>query len=137
MGDRQHVGLLGTLHHRRQVQLAGYDDALFIDASGHVSEGATWNVAFYDDSGVIWPKADCLPGTAMQLVRDCLRRLSIPFADAPVCIGRAQAVQAAFATNAVVGVRPIQSIDDVQLPGNPELLSRLRDACAAIPGTPL
>jgi DNA-binding transcriptional regulator YiaG len=65
----KHCGLFGTLHHRRQAQLAGYDDALFIDASGHISEGATWNVAFYDGSEVIWPKADCLPGTAMQLVR--------------------------------------------------------------------
>lgn len=133
----KHVGLFGALYRRREAQLAGYDDVLFIDASGRCSEGATWNVAFYDDSEVIWPKADCLPGTAMQLVRDCLRRLGIPFADAPVEIGRARAMQAAFATNAVVGVRPIRSIDDVQLPGNPELVSRLRDAYAAIPGTPL
>lgn len=133
----KHVGLFGTLHHRRQAQLAGYDDVLFIDASGHCSEGATWNIAFYDDGEVIWPKAECLPGTAMQLMRDCLRQIGIPYADAPVEVSRARAVQAAFATNAVVGVRPIQSIDDVQLPGNPEIVSRLRDAYAAIPGTPL
>lgn len=131
----KHVGLFGALQHRRLAQLAGYDDVLFIDASGHLSEGATWNVAFYDGSTVIWPKADCLPGTAMQLVQDCLRQLGVPFVDSPVDIVRAGAMQAALVTNAVVGVRPIQSIGDVQLPGNPELVSRLRDAYAAIPGT--
>ena len=133
----KHVGLLGTLHHRRQAQLAGYDDVLFVDASGHVSEGATWNVAFYDGSEVIWPKAGCLPGTAMELLRNCLRQLDVPFTDAPVDIGRARTAHAAFVTNAVVGVRPVQSIDDVQLPGSPEVVSRLRDAYIAVPGTPL
>jgi branched-subunit amino acid aminotransferase/4-amino-4-deoxychorismate lyase len=132
----KHVGLFGPLHHRRRSQLAGYDDVLFTDPTGQISEGATWNICFFDGSVLHWPKAEHLPGVAMRLIR-AISLPGKPSAEAPIDVPHAQAMRAAFATNAVVGVRPVRSIDDVELPGDPGLLAELREAYAAIPGTQL
>jgi branched-subunit amino acid aminotransferase/4-amino-4-deoxychorismate lyase len=131
----KHVGLFGTVHHRRQARLAGYDDALFVNAAGYVSEGPTWNVAFHDGSQVYFPKAKCLPGVTMRLIQRCLTELGIPFSETRMDPTRAQTMRAAFTTNAVVGLRSIRSIDDTELPGDMALMTRLRDAYLAIPGT--
>jgi len=42
----KHVGLFGTVYHRRQAQRAGFDDVLFLAADSRITEGATWNSAF-------------------------------------------------------------------------------------------
>lgn len=129
----KHVGLFGTMHHRREAKLAGYDDALFVNTAGNVSEGSTWNVAFYDGSQVHFPKAECLPGVTMRLTQRCLTELDIPFTETHIDITRAQAMRAAFATNSVIGPHPIRSIDDTELPGDTTLMTYLRDAYSTVP----
>jgi len=129
----KHVGLFGAVHHRRQAKLAGYDDALFVNAAGNVSEGPTWNVAFYDGSQVHFPKAECLPGVTMRLTQRCLTELGIPFSETHIDVTRAQTMRAAFIMNAVVDLRTIWSIDDRELPGDTALMTQLRDAYLAVP----
>ncbi|MFJ1709832.1 aminotransferase class IV [Kitasatospora sp. NPDC088346] len=72
------VGLFASLHHRRQAQRAGFDDALFVDRQGLVSEGGTWNVGFIRDDRVIWPAADYLVGTTMELVKQVHEHVVLP-----------------------------------------------------------
>jgi len=43
----KHVGTFGLFHHRRLAQLDGFDDALFVDASGRVSEASIWKEQVY------------------------------------------------------------------------------------------
>jgi branched-subunit amino acid aminotransferase/4-amino-4-deoxychorismate lyase len=130
----KHTGLFGTLGHKRRAQLAGYDDALFTDAAGRVSEGTTWNVCFADGGGgVLWPAAEHLPGVTMRLVRRGLAEVGLTSVDAPVGMVRARTSHAAFATNAVIGVRPVGAIDGVEIPGDPGLLAMIRKAYEAIP----
>jgi branched-subunit amino acid aminotransferase/4-amino-4-deoxychorismate lyase len=134
----KHTGLFGTLGHKRRAQLAGYDDALFTDAAGRVTEGTTWNVCFADGGdGLLWPDAEHLPGVTMRLVRRGTAELGLSSADASVGMVRARTAHAAFATNAVIGVRPVGSIDDVEIPGDPGLLALIRKAYEAIPETEL
>ncbi len=63
----KHVGLFGALWHRRQAELNGYDDAVFVTASSFISEGATWNIGFFDGDRVVWPAGEILPGITMRL----------------------------------------------------------------------
>ncbi|MER5864828.1 aminotransferase class IV family protein [Kitasatospora sp. NPDC002040] len=126
------VGLFGALRHRREAQLAGYDDALFVDGTGAVSEGGTWNLGLVRDGGVVWPEAAYLPGTTLALLRDLH-----PGRTARVTPAELPQYEAAFATNAAVGVRPIAAVEGTALdPGHP-LLTALAEAWAAAPGEPL
>ncbi|MFB9524943.1 aminotransferase class IV family protein [Streptomyces cremeus] len=129
----KHVGLFGSLHARGMAQTAGFDDALFVGRDGFVSEGSTWNVGFVDDSGtVIWPQAPVLPGVTMALLQ---RHHDHRVAD--VSLTAAKAAVAAFATNTSIGVRPVAAVDDVELPGEEEVLRLLRESYLAIPGEAL
>lgn len=99
----KHAGLLGAIWHRRQVQLVGYDDALLTDGAGFISEGATWNIAFYDGERVIWPQADVLQGVTMRLLSEVHDQM----VSQPVNLADVAGMQAAFATNTSIGVRAV------------------------------
>ena len=104
----KHVGLFSTLWHRRKAQRSGYDDVLFVDSAGRVCEGSTWNIGFCDGERILWPEADWLPGVTMTLLNQSHAGV---VATEPVSLDRLPSLQAAFATNASVGVRPIAAID--------------------------
>ncbi|MER6048754.1 aminotransferase class IV family protein [Streptomyces sp. NPDC001793] len=123
------VGLFASLHHRRQAQLGGFDDALFVDHHGVVSEGGTWNVGFFDGARVVWPDADCLAG----VTRELLKR-AVDHDTRPVRLTGLSHMQAAFATNAAIGVRAITAVDGVELPACHPIIRTLEEAYAEIEG---
>ncbi|MFI1967302.1 aminotransferase class IV family protein [Streptomyces pathocidini] len=123
------VGLFASLHHRRQAQLGGFDDALFVDQDQVISEGGTWNIGFFDGSRVIWPDADCLVGVTMQLLKRAHGHdtRTVRLADLP-------GMQAAFATNAAIGVRAVSVIDGTELPESHAIIDSLRKEYTGIEG---
>lgn len=123
------VGLFASLHHRRTAQLHGFDDALFVDEDGVISEGVTWNIGFYDGNRIIWPTAAALPGITMLLLQDAYQHTDIP-----VTLSDLSAMQAAFATNAAIGVRAIARIDNTKLAADHPVLDILRKEYMDIPG---
>lgn len=133
----KHVGLFGCVHHRRAARLAGFDDALFVDRRSRIVEGPTWNVGFLRDDHIVWPDAECLPGVTMGLVRELLDAAGRPSFTAPVALAEVARVQAGFVTNAVLGVRPIASVDGVVLRRDPRFMADLAAAYRALPGSPL
>jgi branched-subunit amino acid aminotransferase/4-amino-4-deoxychorismate lyase len=129
----KHVGLFGALLGRRNAQLNGYDDALFIDNASFVSEGATWNIGFFNGERVIWPNADVLPGVTMRL----LRQVHEQTITAPVNLRDIPGMQAAFATNTTIGVRAITAIDHMRLSGDHAIFDTLRKEYEDIPAEKL
>ncbi|MGH3852057.1 MAG: aminotransferase class IV [Pseudonocardiaceae bacterium] len=65
LADVKHVGLFGSLRHRRIAQRNGFDDVLFTDAEGHIYEAATSNIGLIDGDQIVWPHADRLTGVTM------------------------------------------------------------------------
>ncbi|MGW2082918.1 aminotransferase class IV family protein [Streptomyces sp. NPDC001939] len=128
----KHIGLHSQLRLRRDAQLAGFDDAVFVEPDGRVSEGGTWNLGFVDQDGtVVWPDAPVLPGTTMLL----LQSLDVPKQiTAPVRLSDIPNMAAAFATNTTIGVRSVRALDDVQFTQDHPVLEALREAYASIPG---
>jgi branched-subunit amino acid aminotransferase/4-amino-4-deoxychorismate lyase len=127
MPDVKHVGLFSTIVLRRAAQLRGYDDVVFADADGRISEGATWNIGFVEDDGtVVLPDRPCLPGVTVRLITAELDREGTAWRTEPVTVATARRMSAAFATNAAIGVRPIKRIDDCQFDVRN---SRLDDLC--------
>lgn len=112
----KHVGTFALFELRAQARRDGYDDALFVDRHGHVSEGTTWNVGFRAGDTVVWPDAPQLDGIAMQLLRAGLARAGI--ASERRCVPRAtlDTFDGAFVCNATGVGRPIAAIDGVRFP---------------------
>ncbi|RZU51780.1 branched-subunit amino acid aminotransferase/4-amino-4-deoxychorismate lyase [Krasilnikovia cinnamomea] len=126
------VGLFGSLHRRRAARLNGFDDALFVDGTRHVAEGATWNIGLFDGADVIWPDATCLSGVTMRLLRPAHRHRTTP-----VSVSDLPSMAAAFATNAAIGVREIARIDGVSFGAGHPIIASLRAAYASIPAEPV
>lgn len=130
----KHVGLFGALKHRRAAQRAGFDDALFTDADGRISEIATSNIGFVDGDQVVWPSGEQLPGVTQRLVAE----LAAPTTrTAPVTVAEAARMEAVFATNAAVGLRPVRTVDAHGWPERHPVLERLQRDYAAIEPEPL
>lgn len=106
----KHVATFPLFHYRRQALLAGFDDALFVDAQQHVVEGSVWNIGFWDGQGVVWPEGPALRGTMERLLQRGLEALGVAQRTAVVSLEEAAGFGGAFAANAT-GTQPIASID--------------------------
>jgi branched-subunit amino acid aminotransferase/4-amino-4-deoxychorismate lyase len=132
----KHLGFFGPLRQRHLAQQAGYDDALFI-ADGLLCEGPTWNIGVLIEGELIWPEHRCLPGVTRTLVQDVLDAAGHPWSTRPVSHADLAGAQAAFITSSGMGVRSVATIDDVPLPGAPDLLETIHTGYAQLPGEPL
>ncbi len=126
----KHVGTFGLFHHRRLAQLGGFDDALFVDASGMVSEASIWNIGFFDGRGIVWPDAPALHGISMQLLQKGLRERGVASESRDIAHADLGAYRCAFLTNCSCAVRPVAEIDGVRFTDDPDLIAML-DACYA------
>lgn len=120
----KHTGLFGALYQRRLAQRAGFDDAVFIDDAGQLSEGPTWNIGFIRGDAVVWADGDALPGITRALVGGTSE---------PVSLAHLPRLDAAFATSSGVGIRPIASIDGHTWETDHPVFDQLRAAYAAVP----
>jgi branched-subunit amino acid aminotransferase/4-amino-4-deoxychorismate lyase len=127
----KHVGTFGLFQQKRLAQAAGYDDALFVDASGAVSEGSIWNVGFFDGERVLWPDAPALDGTSMQLLKAGLRASAIPMQTGRIELGEIASFRGAFFTNSSCAACPIAAIDSNEFVVDKVLLDTL-EACMAL-----
>lgn len=122
----KHVGTFPLFRYRRLAQQSGFDDAVFVDENGIVSEGSIWNIGFVDhDGGIVWPDAPQLDGVSMQLLKNGLAGAGVPSVVRTVHLAELATFRAAFFTNASVPVRPIASIDACEFAGDDEAVQIL------------
>lgn len=107
----KHVGTFPLFHYRRLARGQGYDDAVFVDSQGVISEGSVWNLGLWDGEQVIWPDAPALRGTSEQLLQAGLQELGVRQVVREVRLDELSSYQAAFASNAS-GIQQIASIDE-------------------------
>ncbi len=74
----KHVGEVSKTLLLRQANSRGFDDAVFEDHHGRLSEATIWNLAFWDGDTVIWPEAEYLPGVTKQILVRRLRDMGVP-----------------------------------------------------------
>lgn len=132
----KHVGIFPSVHEKRSALAAGYDDALFVDGSGHVLEGTFWNIGLWDGTQVIWPQGPALRGTRERLLQAGLAQLGIPQHTRPIRLPEIGAHLAAFSCNAR-GQQAVSAIDGRVLAQAPELLDLLERALATRAWEPL
>ena len=134
MAAVKHIGLFGALRCRRTAQREGFDDVLFLNQDGTISEIATSNIGFMRDGNIVWPRSEWLTGITMTLLNQALDE---PIHTEPLTLKDLPTMEFAFATNAAVGIRPVASVDDQSWPVDHPALKQLRDLYADIPAEQL
>lgn len=84
MPQVKHVGEGAKTYFLREAVARGFDDAAFLDETGHLSEASIWNLAFFDGKQVIWPQAPKLVGTTMGVLQRQLAAAGVPQQERPV-----------------------------------------------------
>ncbi|MBA0124496.1 aminotransferase class IV family protein [Haloechinothrix sp. YIM 98757] len=130
----KHIGLFGALQRRRAAQREGFDDVLFLNPDGTISELATSNIGFIRDGQVVWPRSEWLSGVTMTLINQALDE---PITAKPLTLSDLPGMEAAFATNAATGIRPIASVDGTSWPTEHTILRELRELYGNIPAEPV
>lgn len=130
----KHIATLGLMYHRRQARACGYDDALFVNRAGEVSEASVWNIGFIAaDGGIVWPDALVLPGVTAQLLQSGLRQVGWPSCTAAVPRTALAHFRGAFLCNARIPVQPVGRIDHHCYAADPALFARLQACLHALP----
>lgn len=132
----KHVGTFPLFQHRRQALLAGFDDALFVTADGLVSEGATWNIGFWDGQDVTWPRAPALRGTTERLLMDGLQAREQGQVQREVALAELRDFSGAVTCNAS-GLWPVARIDGAGFPESGPFRQRLLAVLQERPWEPL
>lgn len=107
----KHVGTFPLFHYRGLAQRAGYDDALFVDDDGVISEASIWNIGFFDGKRIVWPQAPQLDGVGMQLLRRGLAQLGVADDVRLVRLADLRTFHAAFVTNGATIARLVSEAD--------------------------
>jgi 4-amino-4-deoxychorismate lyase len=111
----KHSGAFGLTYLPREAMFAGYDDVLFVDKDGLITEASIWNVGFLDGDTVVWPSGRKLAGITFQLVQLGLERDGVRTETRDVRPSDVNAFDATFFMNSGTVCAPVISVDDVDL----------------------
>ncbi len=107
----KHVATFGLIQARRRAREAGFDDALFADRDGRVSEGSLWNIGFIEGERIVWPEAPMLGGVAQALIRAGLAEAAIEQDTRPIRVEDLTNFDGAFICNSATPACPVTAID--------------------------
>lgn len=98
---------------RAEAQAAGADEALMLNTRGELACAAAANLFWIDGGKLFTPALSCgvLAGTARARVLTVAAGLGVEVCEARSMPGALAAAEAAFLTNALVGLRPAAELD--------------------------
>ncbi|PQZ82904.1 class IV aminotransferase [Brevundimonas sp. MYb46] len=129
----KHAATFGLTRARRLAVLAGFDDALFVDGEGRISEGSIWNIGFVQGETVVWPEAPMLTGTGQALLQRGMADLGLSSVTRPVHLSDLASFDAAFICNSATPACAVASIDGHQFGPADDLIARLIEAWRSNP----
>lgn len=126
--ELKHTATFGLIRARRAARESGFDDALFVDPQGHVSEGSLWNIGFVSDERIVWPCAAMLGGVAQALIERGSGADGLSCETREIGVWDLAAFEAAFICNSATPMCPVAEIDGVAFDVDHPVLNRVR-AC--------
>ncbi|MGO4411034.1 MULTISPECIES: aminotransferase class IV family protein [unclassified Brevundimonas] len=133
----KHAATFGLTRARRQAVLAGFDDALFVDADGRISEGSIWNIGFVQGDTVVWPEAPMLAGTGQALLERGLTDVGLRSERRGVKRSDLARFDGAFICNSATPACAVASIDAHDFADDRSLVQRLATTAISQPLQPL
>lgn len=133
----KHTANFGLIRARRLARAAGFDDALFADGNGRISEGSLWNIGFVRGGEVIWPEAPMLKGVTLTLLQRGLEACGVPGRVEPVRLDDLPRFDGAFVCNSATPACSVASIDDQVFDPDAVPLDTLKAIWASQPCQPI
>lgn len=135
--DIKTVGLLPNVLARQQAKEAGAQEAIFIDAEGHVTEGGATNLWIVDKAGkLVTRPADhaILRGITRTTLMDVADKLGLPVEERCFSVEEMLEAREVFITGATTICLPVVSIDGRSIAnGHPGMTAqKIRDAFFAV-----
>ncbi len=108
----------------------GEEVPLLVGGDGHVLEAGRANVFIVVDGALVTPPADSriLPGTARAATIELAHELGIEVVERPISVEQVRGAEGVFLTSSVRGLRPVRSLDGVELERSSEIGAKLAKA---------
>jgi branched-chain amino acid aminotransferase len=117
---------------RLELRVSDADEAVMLDSDGHLAEGATSNLFFVDGDALCTPSLDgpVLPGITREEVVDIADEEGIPVTEGSFTPEDLRSAEEAFITSTTREIRPVGTVDGIDVGGGPvtTLLRRVYDA---------
>lgn len=126
----KHTATFGLVRARRAARAAGFDDALFMEADGRISEGSLWNIGFLKGDRVVWPQAPMLAGVAQALIQAGLADLGLASDTRSILASDLAGFDGAFICNSATPACPVAAIGDVVYAPDAARIARIAAAYA-------
>ena len=107
------ITLLPNVLAKSEAVRKGYDDAVFVTASGEARECTSANLFIVRDGSVQFPPRNkaVLHGLTQRFILQCAEQIRVPAHEAPIPIEMLKSADEAFMSSTVVEVLGITSID--------------------------
>lgn len=133
MAAIKHVGEGAKTYYLHRAIEQGFDDAVFLDRHGRLTEGTIWNLAFWDGHSLVWPQGDILTGTMMGSVQRQLTKLGVPQQQRAITRADLAGMLGAAVMNSWTPGVAVSAIGQNTLPQAREFMDLLRNAYDAEP----
>ena len=101
---------------RRQVNRLGADEGIYVSPAGHILEGVTSNIFVVDKNTLLTPPiSESLPGITRARLLELARSAGHTALEATLEIDVLLNAEEAFVTNAVQGLRSIDTVDGTEI----------------------
>lgn len=130
----KHVATFGLMRGRRLAKQAGFDDALFVDEDGVISEGTVWNIGFIAGDRIVWPQGPMLAGVAQALIEANLAAVGLSSETRPVRLHDLGEFDGAFICNSATPACAVTAIGDRMLNTDSLMVEKLALAWGVAPG---
>lgn len=102
---------------RREAGRLGFDEAVFLNEKGEVTEGAASNVFWLHRNVLYTPSLECglLSGVIRSAVIEIAKQTGLDVGEGHFNLDNLLSSQLAFFTNSLIGALPVSQIDNVEL----------------------
>ncbi|MDP2938650.1 MAG: aminotransferase class IV [Candidatus Omnitrophota bacterium] len=99
---------------RKEAQIKGFDEALFLNTKGFLCEGSRSNIFLVKDNKLITPSLNCgcLPGVTRQIVIELAKKFEISVAEKEIIHKDLFKAKEAFLTNSLMEIMPLTKVNN-------------------------
>lgn len=98
---------------REKARSRGFNETIFLNSKGHVTEGSTSNIFIISRKKLLTPDVNSgiLPGIVRKVVLELAGDIGLPSKEKPVTYEELLSADECFLTNSLMGVMPLVQID--------------------------